>query len=164
MVRALREGGIEEMWRLGRSVAVVMLFVLAATSICNSALADCQDNLVGNSYDCTIALEVEGHGAGGGIITTDDCIEFVTGGLSANFDLVGVSGFGGEFGCACQVQGGIYSSRFRLSPDAFGCVGPSENVAELHGKIDSDKLRGQGSDQSGTIIQFECKKRRTACE
>ena len=121
----------------------------------------CQDRLVGNSYDCTYEFNFGQSGVGGGVIAKHNCVEFVTGGLSENFDLVGVDGsLASEFGCACETTGGLKSPSLHISQNAFECVGDS---VQFHGKIDSNRLHGQASEEGGVFIVFDCKKLSTAC-
>jgi|ERR1700722_1095575 len=117
----------------------------------------CQDALVGNSYDCAFTFFL----IGGSVKSKGDCVEFVTGGLSRNFDLAGeVGNLASDYGCACENTGSFNLPD--VSMHAFECVG-DPNFVQLHGKVESNKLHGQGSDESGTSIIFECTKRSTAC-
>jgi hypothetical protein len=106
----------------------------------------------------------------------ENCVEFVSVGLSFNFDLVGVSDFlNGDYGCQSEVtrhrsilkeieRAPGLPFAFHLAADAFECVGDSVNLTQLHGKVDSDKLYGQGSEADGSILDFVCRKISTACE
>jgi hypothetical protein len=141
------------------------LVLVAAVCLCASSESwggTCQDKLVGNSYDCTYAFSVGQNGIGGGTVTKHNCAEFVTGGLSGNFDLVSL-GFPVDLGCACQTTDTRIFS-FNISANSFECVGDSAgNLVQFHGKIDSNKLHGQASDESGTYIVFDCKKLSIPC-
>jgi hypothetical protein len=145
------------------SLAVLSVFVTVL--LCTSASAEpgivhqrtCQDELVGNSYDCNFAFFI----VGGVVRANGNCVEFVTGGLSQNFDLVGeVTSGASDYGCACEITGSVKLPG--ESTNAFECVG-DPNVVQLHGKVESNKLHGQGSEESGATILFNCKKRSTAC-
>jgi hypothetical protein len=117
----------------------------------------CQGKLVGNSYDCSYTFVI----VGGAVTSKGDCVEFVTGGLSQNFDLVGeVGNLPSDYGCACENTGSFKS--FDESMNAFQCVG-NPNIVQIHGKAESNKLHGSGSDESGATIFFNCTKRSTAC-
>jgi hypothetical protein len=156
-----------------RHAAALLLMVLAGTSP-GVAFPDgtCDAKLVGNSYQCTVVFETLGESA----FSRENCVEFVSGGLSFNFDLVGVGDFlSGDYGCQCEVtsspssivkkaERGHLPFAFHLSADAFECVGDTVNLTQLHGKIDSDKLYGQGSEADGSTLVFVCRKRSTACE
>jgi len=156
----------ETMRRSASFLALVMLSAPATVLLPNSSFAefshsrDCQDKLVGNSYECTYTFFFGNAGA----VTHNNCLEFVTGGLSQNFDLVGVDGsLASDYGCACEEIGSFKSPSTKSSANAFECVGDLGNVVQFHGKIDSNKLHGQASEESGVEIVFDCKKRKTAC-
>jgi hypothetical protein len=132
----------------------------------------CDAKLVGNSYQCTVVFETLGETA----FSRENCVEFVSGGLSFNFDFVGVGDFlNGDYGCQCEVTSprsilkeverapGLPFA-FHLAADAFECVGDTVNLTQLHGKVDSDKLYGQGSEADGSTLEFVCRKISTACE
>jgi len=145
--------------------ALVMLCAFAIVLIGNSSFAEsprgtCQDKLVGNSYDCIYTFFSGDYG----FTDKSVCIEFVTGGLSQNFDLVGVLGsLSSDYGCACEKKGSFRAPSFDASANAFECVGDLVNVVQFHGKVESNKVRGQASEESGVTIVFDCTKRFTAC-
>ena len=141
------------------------LVLVAAVWLCASSESwggTCQDKLVGNFYDCTYGYNFGQSGFGGGLVTKHNCAEFVTGGLSQNFDLVSL-GFPVDLGCACQTTNTRIFS-FNISADTFECVGDSAgNLVQFHGKIDSNRLHGQASEESGAYIVFDCKKLSMPC-
>lgn|SRR5208282_620896 len=143
------------------------LVLVAAVLLCTSSESlggTCQDKLVGNSYDCTYAFYSGQSGVTIGITTEHNCMEFVTGELSENFDLVNL-GFPVDLGCACQTTGvRIAPPSLDISANAFEYVGDSAgNLVQFHGKIDSNRLHGQASEESGVFIVFDCKKLSMAC-
>ena len=150
------------MGRLASFLIPVTAVLLSASSAWSGGT--CQDKLVGNFFDCTYAYHVGQSGHGLGSITKHNCVEFVTGGLSENFDLVG--GFPSDLGCACQTTDTrIEPHSLDISANAFECVGDSAgDQVQFHGKIDSNRLHGQASDESGVYIVFDCKKLSTGCE
>jgi hypothetical protein len=143
--------------RRSASFLVLVAGVLLCTSSKSSG-GTCQNKLVGSFYDCTYAFNFGQSGVGGGTITKHNCMEFVTGGLSENFDLVS-QGFPGDLGCACQTTDTRMFS-FNISANTFECVGDS---IEFHGRVDSDKLHGQASEENGVYIVFDCKKLSAPC-
>jgi len=143
--------------------SVSFLILAAAVSLYTSSESSggtCHDVLVGNYYDCSYAYWTGQSVHGIGIITRHNCLEFVTGGLSDNFDLVSL-GFPSDLGCACQTTGTrIAPPSLDLSGNAFECVGDS---VQFHGSIDSNRVHGQASEDDGTYIVFDCKKLSMAC-
>ena len=147
-----------------RAAALVLTALVCSLTGVAFAGGTCDAKLVGNSYDCTISLQT-GEGSFVGTKTRNNCVEFITGGLSNNFDLVGDGlGINGDLGCECEVTSSINSRFFHVSADSFECVGDSVNLVQVHGTVDSDRLRGQGSEANGSIVQFVCRKISTACE
>ena len=145
--------------RLSASFLVLLAGVLLCTSSKSSG-GTCQNKLVGNSYDCSYAINSGQSGSGFGTITKHNCVEFVTGGLSENFDLVG-SVPTSDLGCACQTRSdALITPKLDISKEDFECVGDS---IEFHGRIDSDKLHGQASEENGVYIVFDCKKLSAPC-
>jgi hypothetical protein len=150
-----------------------LLTVLACTSPGIAFPGEtCDAKLVGNSYKCTVLFDTLGESA----FSRENCVEFLSGGLSFNFDLVGAGDFlNGDYGCQCEVNSprsivkraehlpGVPFA-FHLAADAFECVGDTVNLTQLHGKVDSDKLDGQGSEADGSTLYFVCSKISTACE
>lgn len=155
------------MKRLATFLRLVALSAFVTVLRCNSSFAEshggnCQDKLVGNSYDCT--YKFFGGGNGFSFIDKSVCVTFVTGGLSQNFDWVGVLGsLASDYGCACQATGAFRSPSFDDSPHAFECVGDLVNVVQFHGRVESNKLNGQASEKDGTTIAFHCTQRPTVC-
>jgi hypothetical protein len=124
---------------------------------------NCQDKLVGNSYDCSLVFLV----AGGSTIEKD-CVEFTTDGVSQNFDWVTIVGLTVEAGCVCQTTGSsIKSFAVNASANAFECVGNTVsdlgNFIQFHGTIEGKKLHVQASFETGQSIVIECMKRSMAC-
>jgi hypothetical protein len=146
-----------------RSVSFLILVaaVLLYTSS-ESSGGSCQDKLVGNYYDCSYAITSGQSGPSIGFITRHNCVEFITGGLSSNFDLVGSLGSSdGDLGCACQTTSdALFTPKLDISAKDFECVGDS---VQFHGRIDSNRLHGQASEDNGTYIVFDCKKLSMAC-
>ena len=109
---------------MNRRVAVLLLIVLTCKSPGIAFPGGiCDAKLVGNSYDCAVSFQTGevGHPSG---TPTESCVEFVTGGFSSNFDLVGSGNFvNGDYGCECEVTSSINSKFFDASSDAFECVG-----------------------------------------
>ena len=156
-----------------RQAAALLLTVLACTSPGVASPGEiCDAKLVGNSYQCAVVFETLGFSE----FSTENCVEFVSGGLSFNFDLVGVGDFlNADYGCQCEVtsspssivkkaERGHLPFAFHQGADAFECVGDTTNPTQLHGKVDSDKLYGQGYAADGSAVEFVCRKRSTACE
>lgn len=146
------------------------LVLVAAVFLCassESSSGTCQDKLVGNSYDCTYAFYFGQSGATIGITTEGNCVKFEDGGLSANFSWVGVLGsLSSKFGCACQTTNDLpFSRSLNISANTFECVGDSAgNLVQFHGKVDSGGLYGQGSEENGAYIVFNCEKLSAGCE
>ena len=140
--------------------ASVALSAFVTILLCAPSFAEggsCQGKLVGNSYDCSYTFVI----VGGAVRSKGDCMEFVTGGLSQNFDLVGqVGGLPSDYGCACENTGSFRSPDY--AANAFQCVG-NPGLVQIHGKVESNKLHGNGSDESGATIFFNCTQRSTAC-
>jgi hypothetical protein len=145
------------------------LVVVAAVLLCTSSKSSggtCKEKLVGNSYDCTYAFYYGQSGPTIGFLT-GGCVKFVNGGLSENFSWVGVSGsLSSEFGCACQTTNDVpFSPSLNLSANAFECVGDSAgDIVQFHGKVDSGVLYGQGSEEHGEYVVFDCEKLPAGCE
>lgn len=144
---------------------VVMVFICKSPGV--AFAGTCDAKLVGNSYDCTILME-SGETGAGPVVVVSQCIEFVTGGLSNNFDLisngVGIALLSGTYGCECEKTSSLHSRFLHVSANAFECVGDPVNLVQVHGTVDSDELRGQGSEANGSILQFVCRKTSTPCE
>jgi hypothetical protein len=144
-----------------RHLAALLMLLACASPGIAFPRENCQDKLVGNSYDCTTLQPFSG-----GVAVVKICAQFVTGKLSNNFDfLVGLGSF--PYGCACEVTSSSSVNKqffdFHVLSDAFECVGDPENLVQWHGKVESEKLHGQGSLGNGSIFEFVCKKRSTAC-
>jgi len=152
----------EEPKRMRRSTSfLVLVAALLLFTSSKSSGGTCQNKLVGNSYDCSYAINSGQSGSGSGTITKHNCVEFVTGGLSENFDLVG-SVPTSDLGCACQTTGdALITPKVDISADDFECVGDS---IQFHGKIDSNRLHGQASETNGVYIVFDCKKLSGECD
>ena len=116
---------IERMKRSTSSLALLVFSGFVAVLLGSSSLAEsgnCQDKLVGSAYQCTYSYFFPGSGGGGiGIQSKDNCVEFATGGLSENFDWVGVLGdLSTSYGCTCQMTGSFRSPSFGLTfPNAL---------------------------------------------
>jgi hypothetical protein len=151
--------------------ALVVFSTLVTVLPCRSSFAEplghklnCQDKLVGNSYDCSLVFLV----AGGSAIEKN-CVEFTTGGISENFDWVTVLGLTVEAGCVCQTTGSsIKSFALDASANAFECVGNIVSdlgqFIQFHGTVEGKKLHVQASFETGQSIVIECRKRPMACD
>jgi hypothetical protein len=145
------------MFKSGRLSAVItgLAFAMGFVGITSSAQAggNCQAKLVGKSYDCNEKYSYSTADTG--------CYEFVTGGISDNFDLI-IDG-GADYGCACDTKGSFKSPSFDSSSSAFGCI--STDIGYLiNGKIkDKKKITGQGIDESGDSVIISCEVRATPC-
>jgi hypothetical protein len=128
----------------------IIVTVLLAKLPLVEAGGNCQAKLVGNSYDCVFEIESTS--------PVDFCVEFETGGISSNFDLLIEAA---DYGCACDNKGSFKSPSFDASGNTFECVGNGFGT-EFNGKVSSDKLSGQGLTDVGTSIDFSCTKT-TAC-
>ena|SRR5271168_2780159 len=145
---------------------LTMLAAVLAVSTCSSSFADsrggnCQEQLVGKSYECAYLFFAGDSGDFG----KSNCMEFVTGGISQNFKLVGkIGSLASDFRCACSKTGSYSSPSSPVAADSFDCVGStSANMVQFHGKIASNKLYGQASEEGGISIIFNCTKRSTPC-
>lgn len=156
------------MRRSASFLALVVFSTFVTVLPCRSSFAEalghklnCQDKLVGNSYDCSLVA--------GGSTVEKDCVEFTTGGVSQDFDWVTVLGLTVEAGCVCQTTGSsIKSFALDASANAFECVGnivsDLGNFIQLHGTIEGKKLHVQASFETGQSIVIECRKRSMACD
>jgi hypothetical protein len=123
--------------------SLVVTFLLANLSSAEAGGGNCQDKLVGNSYNCT-----EKESTGGG--TVSGCLTFETGGVSSNFDLVIE---GEHYGCACDTTGSYKSPAYDSSSSAFGCVGLDTLI---NGKLKSKKIAFQAITESGISDVLSC--------
>lgn len=120
-------------------------FLLANLSSAQAGGGNCQAKLVGKAYNCTLEQPTMPPQAA--------CFEFVTGGLSANFDLVIAPG-GVDLGCACDATGSFKSPSYDGSSSPFECV--TETGTQLNGKIKSNKLGGQATNTQGMSAVYTC--------
>lgn len=135
---------------MGRSASlsvVAMFSALLMGLLANSSSAvaggNCQVKLVGKSFDCNIKIS-------NGPAKTD-CFEFFSGGISQHFDSFNSND---HFGCACDTTGSFKSPKFDSSPSAFECV--DDVGTQLNGKIKSNKISGQGTDEDGNSLIYTC--------
>lgn len=135
-------------------VATLSTLALSLFAGTLSAQANCQDKLVGKSYNCT-----EKDSAGP--TTSMGCIEFATGGFSSHFDTFFSEG--ADYGCSCQTTGGFKSPSYDNSSTSIECDEPStefEFTATLKGK----KISGQGANADGSdSFVFSCTLSSTPC-
>jgi len=145
------------MRRSASFLAVLMFSILVTVLLADlsSAVAgggNCQDKLVGNSYNCSF---VNSNGSSG-----SECIEFNVGVYSSHFD----AWYGGidEYGCACDPQG----SSFDASSNTYECSAPSSSPSNsflLIGKINGKKLSEQGLAADGFQYTETCKLSSSPC-
>jgi hypothetical protein len=144
------------MRRSGAVLAVVVISVVATFFLANFSSAEasggnCQDKLVGKSYNCTVKVSDSS--------PESTCFEFETGGTSVNFDLfIDGTDIGG---CVCDTTGSYSSPSFDDSSSSFECVGQSG--LQYNGKIKSKKLSGQGSGYLGASRIYTCMESATPC-
>ena len=120
------------------AVAVFSAIALGMFAYSASAEANCQDKLVGKSFNCTSKESEFG--------TNTGCIEFETGGVSSHFDAL-FSG-GADYGCSCQTTGGFNSPSFNDSSSSFECDEP-DTAFEFTAKLKGKKITGGGANASG---------------
>jgi hypothetical protein len=135
----------------GFLMCLVVVASLLAGSLSADAKGNCQANLVGKSYNCNF---VDSNTA-----PFSYCVNFVTGGVSKEFDMV-VDG-ATDYGCACQSKGSFKSPSYDTSANDFLC--DSDFGTQLDGKVSSNKLSGQGIDYNGNSIEFSCHESSTPC-
>ena len=121
------------------AVAVFSAIVMGMLANSPSAEANCQDKLVGKSFNCN-----EKDSAGS---PSSGCIEFETGGFSDNFDIFFSEG--ADYGFSCQTTGGFKTPSFNNSSTSVECVEPNTNF-ELTGALKGKKFSGGGANSSGT--------------
>lgn len=142
------------MKRTTSCLAVLVFYTVVIILLTNSSSAqakggNCEDKIVGKSYNCT------GKDSTGATVT--GCLEFVSGGLSRDFDLlVG----GNDYGCACDTTGSVKSPSFDGSSSVFGCV---TNGVLINGKVKSKKMTTQVIFESGESQITSCTESATAC-
>jgi hypothetical protein len=149
-------GGIKTMRRsVSLLVVTFSVFVvsLLAMSFSANAGGNCQDKLVGNSYECNY---VNSEGSSG-----TECIAFGTGALSDHFD----AGYNSadEYGCACDPKGSSKSPSFDASSNTYQCTSPGSPAYLLSGKINGKKLTEQGFDSAGFQYVETCELRSSPC-
>jgi hypothetical protein len=133
----------------------VIFSVFIAGLLTSPAMAgggNCQDKLVGNSYNCDFKLSTGE--------SFSYCVEFETGGISSNFDLL-IPSATTDYGCACLGKGSYTSPKFDSSSSEFQCT--VEDGSQIDGKIASKKLSGQGAGFSGTSLFFTCTESSSPC-
>jgi hypothetical protein len=137
-------------------VATTLAFVAGVVGNPTSAQAggggNCQAKLVGKSYDCSAKYS--------NLPPTSDCFEFISGGVSQDFDLV-IDG-DVEYGCSCDTTGSFNSPSFDSSPTAFECVSTASSFL-LNAKIKGKKVNGQGTSEGGDSVIFTCQVRTSSC-
>jgi hypothetical protein len=137
------------------SFLVVLMFsvvvpVLLANFSSAKAGENCQDKLVGKAFDCDVNSP-EGTGNG--------CIEFETGGISMDFDLLAG---GDHYGCACDVTGSFKSPSYDGSSSSFECFSTAAGFL-FNGKVKSKKLEGQSINEAGDPAVYNCTEMSSSC-
>lgn len=139
-----------KMTRSSSFLAVSLLCALATALLADSSFAlaggNCQDKLAGNTYVCSFKYSNEPNEP-----PYHDCMFFVTGGVSANFDVV-VDG--NHHGCSCLTTGSANSPSFDASSSAWACVG--DDGFEYSGTVKGKKLRGQSVGETGDSAIYTC--------
>jgi hypothetical protein len=142
-----QRGEERKMRRSASFLAILMSFAVVTFLLANSSFVEaggtCQDKLVGNFYNCDFEFSDES--------PVTYCVEFETGGVSSNFDLVIKST---HYGCGCDTKGSFKSPSYDATANTFECVADFGTV--LDGKVTSGKLRGQGLNYVGTSVDFSC--------
>jgi hypothetical protein len=135
---------------MGRStsllVAIFSTFTFGLLALSFPAAAgNCQDKLVGKSLSCSFA-QSDG-------MDYTACYSFVTGGMSAEFDLK----YDGSdyYGCACDTVGSVENPSFDASPSQFECWGT--NGFTITGQVKGKTVSGQGVDEFGVSLVYSCK-------
>lgn len=142
-----RSAGFSAVLRFSAVVAV-----LVANSPCAEAGGgNCQEKLVGKSYGCTLKQS-------GSSTPFTRCFEFVTGGVSSDFDLVVGTD---DSVCVCDTTGSFKSPSFDSSSSSFECVDGAG--VQHNGKVKSDKLSGQISDAEGESLIYTCEEGAAPC-
>ena len=135
--------------------SAVVAALLGNLSPAEAKGGNCQDKLVGISYNCTAKSTLAP-------TPVTFCVAFGTGGLSANFDLFVVSMVTDDLGCACDTTGSYASPSVDGSSSAFECV--DKGGTQFNGKLKSKKLSGQASDAEGDSLIYTCTETATACK
>lgn len=140
---------------VGLSVAVFFILAIGmfAGSLSASAGGNCQEKLVGNSYECSY-VSSEGN-------TGTECIAFFIGAISDHFD----AGYNSEdqYGCGCDPKGSSSSPSFDASSNTYQCTSPGSPSFLLSGKINGKKLTEQGFESDGFQYVETCKLRSSPC-
>jgi len=144
------------MRRSASFLAVLMFSAVVTVLLANSRSAEakggnCQDKLEGKSYNCSVKSSISS-------MPLTRCFEFVTGGISTDFDLL-VDG--DDSGCVCDTTGSYKSPSFDSSSSSFECVDAAG--VQHNGKIKSKKLSGQISDNLGQSLIYTCTESATPC-
>jgi hypothetical protein len=132
----------------------VIVFALTTALLANSfpaqAGSNCASKLVGKSYTCEFNEE-------GGVLETNSTTDFVTGGLSTDFDMVFEPS--GDYGCVCETKGPVDSPSYDSSSSTFICESNFGFMAV--GKVSGKKVTGQGTNatQNGGPFIFTCKEK-----
>lgn len=129
--------------------AVAMLCALVTALLADSSLAlaggNCQNKLAGNTYECSFRYSNDPNAP-----PYHDCLFFVTGGVSANFDVILDTD---HSGCSCLTTGSESSPSFDASSNAWVCVGDG---LEFNGTVKGKRLSGQSIDESGDSAIYTC--------
>jgi hypothetical protein len=131
--------------------SVVVTFLLANSTSVRAGGGNCQEKLVGKSYNCTALTSQDEPGSG--------CLKFESGGLSADFDLLVQ---GQDYGCVCDASGSVKSPSFDSSSSSFECISVAFGFM-INGKVKSKKLTAQGINEEGLQEILDCTESSTPC-
>src|SRR5580692_637661 len=139
------------------TIFLAVLIVFAVFTNLSSAEAktkkgNCEEALTPKSYTCD-----EQYSDGS---TDTACYEFVTGGVSENFDLF-VDNSSSDYGCSCDTKGSSKSPDFDASSSSFQCV--SNFSVAISGSVKKDKLNINGIVGDGNVVIATCVESSTPC-
>jgi hypothetical protein len=130
-----------------------LAMVLFANSRSAEAAGNCQDKLVGNSYDCNVADNQTPK--------FTECFSFQTGVISQYFDLDINSVL--TLGCACYAKGSSKSPSFNSSSTNFACSELGGPEFLYIGTVKGKKLSIQGVAEDGEQDIGTCTLRSSPC-
>ena len=120
--------------------------LLASSSSAEAKGGNCQGKLADKSYNCVYDNSNGGSGT--------FCMDFITGGFSTHFDMFEN---GLDYGCTCGASGSLKSPKFDASSSAWECVDAFGD--QYGGKVNSNKLSGQSTDNASDSLLFSCTER-----
>jgi hypothetical protein len=132
-------------------LSAVVMFLLGNLSSAEAKGGNCQSKLVGKAYDCEVKDSEGSTGSG--------CIEFESGKISIDFDLLIGSD---DYGCACDTTGSFKSPKFDASSSSFECLSIAAGFL-INGNVKSKKITGQSIDESGNSEILSCTERSAPC-